>query len=248
MNRIIVIMLFFWTSNLWAEFTDWQDVRPMASITGGAAFVSGLDSTTDFTLGLSEYDYVGNDDDETRAVFGAFLGAEFALQNDFFFQLGAAYYQFSNLPVQGNLTQGFDASSSDEYHYEYSVTSYQALLEAKLLVEWAGFYPYISAGAGAVFNHGSDYDATLTSFDSCQCSVTPSYDSYTHTSFSYNVGAGIDYDILPYLRLGVGYRYTDLGEAQIGQGELAGTEFSETLNSVDIQAQQVIAQLTYFTE
>lgn len=224
------------------------EVRPTVAITGGAAFVSGLNSSTQFPIGLSQYDYVGNRDDATRGVFGGLLGVETMIQEDWFFQIGAAYYQFSNIPVAGNLTQGVDPASSDEYEYEYNITSYQGLLEAKLLGEWEGFYPYISAGAGMVFNNAKGYDTTLTTYDSCDCSLTPSYGNYTQTSFSYTLGAGIDYDIAPYLRFGVGYRYTDLGEAQLDHGELAGTELTETLNSVDLKAQQVIAQLTYFTQ
>ncbi len=238
-NSILLTLCFFTTSAL-------AEVRPTIVLSGGVALASGLESSTEFTVENSHYDYTGDDTDATRGVFGGFVGGEFALADYLLMQLGPAYYQFSNLPVKGTLVQDVVAHPTEEYQYEYIIDSYQFLLETKILLQLDRLYPYISAGAGVSLNRSQSFTAEPESID--YTAASPSYSDRTRTAFTYQVGAGIDYDIIPYLRLGVGYRYTHLGNAELGTGELAGVNIAETLNSVDIQAQEIIAQLTYFTK
>lgn len=240
-----VMTPFFLATTLLMAASPWtanaNSIRPVLALTGGAAFVSGLDSSSDFPIGLSQYDYDGQNDSVTRATFGGLIGVEFFATKDWNIQTGIAYYHLSNLSTQGSLTQGFDPESSDQLNYHYTIDSNQVLLETKLLLSLKErFHPYASLGLGAAFNDAEDYKA-----GSDECLFTPYYEDASKTVFSYTLGLGIDYDLHEHIRLGLGYRFTDLGKAQLGRGELADSAIPEKLNAVHLYAQEVIAQFTF---
>jgi len=226
------------------SFANENSVRPALAFTAGAAFVSGLDDSEEFELGLSRYNYQGQDNQITRGLFGALIGAEFPVYPNLTLQMGIAYYQpSSSLPVNGTLIQGVDASSSDQSAYQYKIQSRQLLLDNKLLMEWKEHYhPYISVGLGAVFNTAEGYEVG----SSCLCDNTALYEAHTQTSFSYNLGLGLDYDVAENVRFGLGYRFTGLGKAALGSGELLGASVSSSPGELNLYAQEVLGQLTYF--
>lgn len=238
--NIAFLLCIFLPGRLLASNTD-HPVWPVLVLTGGTAFVSGLDSSSDFPIGLSQYDYEGQTDNLTRPIFGGWGGAEFFAGNDWKIQTGLAYYQISTLPISGTLTQGFDAQSSDQLHYRYTIENKQVLVETKLLLNSIKrFHPYASLGLGVAFNDAQDYKT-----EADDCLFTPFYENASETHFSYTLGLGIDYDLNKRVRFGLGYHFADLGKAQLGDGELAGTAIPEQLDAVHLYAQEIVAQFTF---
>lgn len=67
----------------------------------------------------------------------------------------------------------------------------------------------------------------------------------TNMSFAYSLGVGIDVDIQKNWRLGVGYRFANLGQADLGRGVIDTTLFTSTLLQSNLYAQACVVQLTY---
>lgn len=215
------------------------------ALTGGIAWASPGVSQS-FTDDDSLYDYDIGDSSQTVGLWGAFVGGEFFISRDMSIQAGLSYYQTGNFEVEGTVTQGVDPGSSEIYNYEYSIISRQILIEGKLLGSFINnwIHPYISVGLGASFNSVHDYDAVVdTPFPFA--TFTPQFDGNTNISFSYNLGFGVDFDVATFMRLGLGYRYTDLGQANLGDGMINTAPISNTLEQANLRAQEVFAQLTF---
>ena len=100
--------------------------------------------------------------------------------------------------------------------------------------------PFLMVGIGAAFNKTSNYYTNVPSF----FEFTPEFSNHTQTNFTYAVGPGIDLSLSNAFRVGVGYRYTDLGPANTGRGRIDGIPLSHSLKS-HLYANQVFAQFTY---
>jgi len=59
------------------------------------------------------------------------------------------------------------------------------------------------------------------------------------------VGTGVDVDIIDHLRLGLGYRFTDFGAADLGNASYNGAPVSGTLTQSNLYANEFLAQLTW---
>lgn len=71
------------------------------------------------------------------------------------------------------------------------------------------------------------------------------YANNTVTAFSYAVGAGFDYNLNSSLQLGLGYRFSDLGKAQLGQATIDTTQVPGTLGLTHIYNNELLAQLIW---
>jgi opacity protein-like surface antigen len=218
---------------------------PVIALTGGMAINSDAGASQNFPIGYSQLDYDTHHETEIRGVFGGFLGTEFSLLPIWSLQLGVAYYQTTPFAAEGLLAQGVNPATTAKYEYNYKIISHQALVEGKLLLKrHERFHPYISAGLGAAFNQAKDFNVYFPP----TLAMTPQYDDHTTTSFTYNVGLGFDVDISEHFRIGLGYRFTDLGKANLGNGEydqFDPTSISSTLEQSHLYTQEVLAQLTY---
>ena len=226
-----------------AEINAEEDffLRPVFALSGGAVFFSDFDSSN-FPIGLSHYDYNAENDGGTRGVYGGFIGAELPLTPRFNVQTGIAYYQTTNAPVTGTLSQGIDPQSPAKFDYRYKIITRQLLLETKLLANWREVYhPYVSVGLGAAFNEAKDYNVDIIP---CCTTFSPEYENGNTTSFTYNLGVGLDYDIAEFLRLGVGYRFADLGKANLGDGIINNTTVTQSPEQTHLYAQEILLQLT----
>ena len=73
---------------------------------------------------------------------------------------------------------------------------------------------------------------------------TREYSDNTESSFTYSLGLGVDMDITEHLRLGVGYRFADLGKVRLGDAEINTTEVAGTLSQDHLYANEILVQLS----
>jgi opacity protein-like surface antigen len=104
------------------------------------------------------------------------------------------------------------------------------------------YHPYLLLSLGVSANKAYHYQTTVPPF----ITFTPIYASQKNTSLSYSIGGGVDADINKKWRFGVGYRYADLGKANLGAATIDTTAFPPPLKQSHLKAHQFVAQLTYF--
>lgn len=216
--------------------------RPVITLSGGVFWPTQLGKSQEFFLEPSTYTYNTHKNNQGRGIFGGFGGLEFTLNPMWAMQLGASYYQTSSMNTSGVVHQGIDLPSSDNFNYHYDLTSRQVLAEGKLLMNnFERFHPYVSLGLGASFNRASNYNVHIPN----SITFSPKFADYSNNSFSYSVGTGVDMDIIPHLRLGLGYRFADLGKANLGAGRIDNVPISHTLQQSNLYTNQLLAQLTW---
>lgn len=217
----------------------------VASFGGGVAISSNIGKSQTFPIvnPITDefYVYTASHPTQTVGAFDGFLGAEWTFHPDWALQMGLGYNQAWNFHAEGSLLQGADTQSADQYSYHYDILTRQLLAEGKLLYQFKEIYhPYVLLGLGAAFNKASGYSTNVPPF----LTFTRQYQNNTQTSFAYNVGMGVDVDIQEHLRLGVGYRFADFGQAKLGQGIIDTTNVSGTLSQTHLYASEILAQFT----
>lgn len=220
--------------------------NPVVTGTGGVIWANVAESQS-FVVDSSTYHFSPNtlDENETSAqgIWGGFIGTEIPIRQYLALDIGLGYYQpGENFKVKGRLTQGPDSESIDKFKYGYKVIIRQLLGEAKLL--WMAsrcWHPYFSFGLGASFNESYDYFVTNPMF----ITFSPDDTSHSNTSFSYNLGVGVDVDLAKQWRFGVGYRFSDFGKTSLGSGHIDTVPTPQTLSKSNIYANELIAQLTF---
>lgn len=223
------------------EGFDWDDIEIVLTATGGIAFVDA-DLSDNLDMGLGTLDYDGSSSDDAQGLWGGFIGAETELGHELYAQLGVSYY-WTETDGDGTVTQGIDPAF-DTFNYDYEVNSQQILLEGKLLWELTEMWrPYVTVGLGAAINRADSFKVHLEGTP--PGTFSPVYDENTETSFSYMVGLGVDAQLAENIRLGIAYRYTDLGDISFGDGELQDGEPFDGDLSGDISANEIVAQLSY---
>ncbi len=239
--KYIVYSLSAFTLLCPSAFADANSMRPAVTISGGVAITSDMGkSATLSNIDSSTYTY-SPDKSQTQGIGGVFIGEEFYFSPNWFWQAGISYYRISST-AKGNLTQGADVMSQDHYRYDFNLVSQQVLFDNKFFLNLQEIYhPYLSVGIGAAFNHAYSYDTNVPPF----LTFTPEFSNHSTSSFSYSVGVGADVDIPCNWRLGVGYRFTDLGRVSLGDGRIDTTPISGTLKQTHFYNHEILAQLTY---
>ncbi len=188
------------------------------------------------------YHYSTNHPSQTSGLMDIFLGAEWSWRPNWAIQTGVDYSQASPFSAKGTFVQGADAESADSYTYHYGTLTRQLLIEGKLFYTVKKhFHPYILAGLGATFNKAYHYYTNVPPF----LTFTRMYANNSTTSFSYAAGIGIDTDIHRNLRIGIGYRFVDLGQVKLGNARIDTTNVSGTLSQSHLYANEILAQVTF---
>lgn len=219
--------------------------RPIVSIGGGAVFASPIGESQ--TIPIADpitdefYDYHPNNTDQTVGAFDIFVGTEWGFSPKWALQMGFGYQQQGHFDAEGYYIQGADEQSADQYNYAYEIKTKQLMVESKLLYEFESiFHPYLFIGLGTSFNTANNFyttaPATLT--------FTRDYESNTEHSFTYSVGVGFDIDLNDDLRIGLGYRFSDLGEVELGQSSINNTPVYGHLTQDHLYVNELILQLT----
>ena len=242
-----LISLLIFSAKSFAEkgaecFCEENFLRPVIALSVGSVFTSDLGRSEDFQVDPLLFDYDVKHHSQTREIGGGFIGVEFSAYEDWALQTGFAYYQTSSFKAEGDLSQGIDPQSATFIDYQYNIMSRQFLVESKLLTKvYKRFHPYVSVGLGVASNKAKGYKADFNPFTD----FTPLYKNKTTSSFTYNIGLGLDYDLTENLRFGVGYRFTDLGKASLGDSQLDTLSVPETLSQSHFYAQELLFQLSY---
>ena len=167
----------------------------------GYQFKSDLRSSFDVNLSGVNQATGGYDGLEMpqSATFSAGIGYKF---NEFIRADATAAYWKGDLN-DANFPGAGVSVDSDTTAYELMANAYVDL------GTFAGFTPYVGAGAGAVH---LEYD-TNCSFGGSACSATfdqLDVDNGSDWRFAYSLMAGVSYDVSQNLKLDVGYRFTDV--------------------------------------
>lgn len=222
--------------------------HPIVSLGGGYLASTEMGQSQTFPIQNPITDeffiYSANHGTATRGFFDAFVGVEFPSWMSFgtILQLGLGYSQTAPFTVKGTLTQGADVFSQDVFNYQYNVTLYQLLVEAKLLATFATvFHPYVFAGVGVAFNKANDFETNVPPF----LTFTRMYANNTTDFFSYSLGFGIDYDLDALFRVGVGYRFSSYGHVNLGNAVIDTTPVPGTLSQDHLYTNEIIGQITF---
>ncbi|MCL9684823.1 outer membrane protein [Legionella maioricensis] len=221
----------------------WEWFRPVLTVSSGlAASRIGQSQTLSMVNDFTTYQYAANNEYYNKMLWGGFLGTEIPVCPQWILQLGLGVYLPNAFSAEGILIQGVDEQSSDLFPYSYKVKNHQFLGEGKLLGSIKdNYHPYVSAGLGVAVNKAYTYSAYVPPF----LTFTPQFTNYSTTSFAYSIGAGMDIDIKKNWRLGAGYRFTGVGDANLGYGFLDVIPFPGTLTQSNLYIQEVLVQLTY---
>ncbi len=250
-TRLIVVLLVYLAAPISAHafsLADWWQNKtwhPLVSIGGGTASSSNVGASQNFPIQypVTEefYSYSVSHATQTSSLVDIFLGAEWNVQPNWAVQGGIGYNQASPFSVKGTLVQGTDVASQNTYTYQYGVLIRQLLIEGKLLYSFRQrFHPYVFAGLGTALNKSYSYNTNVPPF----LTFTRMYSNNAMTSFSYALGVGLDYDVDSLIRLGIGYRFANLGKAQLGSAVIDTTHVSGTLSQSNIYANEVLVQFT----
>ncbi len=237
---ILLCGLFVVASNAFAQ-RAWH---PVVSMGGGLAFSSVGDANylpVQSNTVDQFYNYTPSRVTKTSGLANIFVGAEWRLRQQWLMQAGFEFNQTA-LNTNGTLVQGADVPSQDTYRYQYGILSKQFLAEAKLLYSFRDTYhPYVLAGAGVGVNRSYNFSTNVPPF----LAFTRMYGGYTKTSFSYAVGLGVDTNLAPELRFGVGYRFADLGKVNLGNATIDTTSVPNSVSQTHSYTNEVLAQLTF---
>ena len=207
----------------------------------GPTWAVNSDDVQQFEVGASAYTYRANTY-KTKVVWGAALGKEFNLSSQKKIQFDLAYYHYGAFSRAGQVNQGADVPSSDVFPYQFHLSSQQLLLETKILSTYHDFiHPYAQLGLGFSFNKANNYSVSIPDF----LTFSPLYLNNTQNTFAYNLGAGIDVDVTPHLRAGLGYLFSDSGKTSLGNGWIDDVPIAYTLKQRHFFTNTLLVQINY---
>ncbi len=230
--------------------------HPIIGINLGAGMAQVGSESQDFVSGSGQYNlsYENAAAFEMNGAYGAFVGIEFPLTayNSWTLQTNLVYNAITPFNVKGVNTVAHVESQNEEefdyYDYQYSVQSQQLLAQIKLMMTvWGYFHPYISLAAGAAMNSTSGYQAQLAEPPAFPANNTPTFANAQTMGLAYGGGFGVDFDVFKSLRLGLGYQFISLGEAETGNAAIEGSTITTSgkITQSSLYEHEVLAQLTY---
>ena len=237
--------------------TYFKSYRPVVALFGGASWINGLNHAQ-LLAGTDDevFTYRTKEPGSANAYGGGFLGVERALPyHDLSLQIGIEYDGFETTKLNGNSLTGIQDDTSTLYLYHYQIATQQVMGAAKLLgtlelpkIMPNRLHPYFSVALGSAFNKASQF-TTSPAGEACSVNLTPIFANASDTQFSYNLGLGIDTDINPHFRLGLGYRYSNFGQISLGRGTITVNQYRSSIDSAlhysNVSANQFLAQLTF---
>ena len=216
--------------------------RPLITLSIGPDFIQKGQAQTLSPLPPFEKYYTNSHSSTTILDGGGFIAVERVINDKCWVQWGVSGYADSQICPEGNVWL-FASPEFDTLSYTYTVQHARVMAEGKFLTTPDGYqtlHPYLSWGLGAAFNQASNYQETA--FIPNAVPTLP-FANNTQTSFTWSVGVGFDYTLDPYIRLGVGYQFADLGSVSLGP-TLAETT-PQTLSLPHLYTNQLRFQFTY---
>jgi opacity protein-like surface antigen len=215
--------------------------RPIVTFSLGSDRTNVFSSKSITLIPPFQNAYVGTNHYDTEAVMGLFVGAEAQFLQDWAYQLGLSYFQTSALTENGNVYQ-FSDPAFNNLMYQYQIQSRRVSVETKVSHAFRQiWHPYVTAGLGEAFNKAYGYSESPITSDAVP--MTQAFGSHSSRSFTYSVGLGIDVDLQEHLRVGVGYRFVDLGNARLGTTPLQSD--NSTISNTHLHTNEFLAQFSY---
>lgn len=226
-----------------------SNLKPVITFTGGYALLNAGYSQTYQSADEVQYIYHNLSHYATTGVGSLFIGVEHGnLCPRYLMQLGLAYSYFGPVSNHGDNTVRVYPTALSSYRYHYHTQSQQLLAAVKLLGSILDYsHPYVFIGLGGAWHDNHDYLARAS--NAANTNPTPLFKRRMSSDFSYALGFGLDTDMAPHIRFGVGYRFSDLGKSALGKGYMqlntVNVPVNFTLKSPHVYVNQFIAQLTY---
>ena len=186
--------------------------------------------------------YTNTNHSTTVADAGAFIGVERKFNDRLWAQLGLSAYVDAQLSPEGHVWL-FTSPAFDVLSYRYNVHHTRVMAEGKFLTtfsQYQAFHPYVSWGVGAAFNQAQNYQVKALIPGAA---LTLPFANHRQTSFTWGVGAGVDYAVNSHARIGMGYQFADLGGVSLGQTPAAIS--TQTLSFPHLYSNQLRFQFTF---
>ena len=221
----------------------WSHV-PILTLSGGLATATiGRSQTLIVNDDYTIYQYTAQHVPAKAFIAGIYTGSEIALNAKYLLQVGFGLYAPTAFTSKHNpLNQGVDPQSADQFSWYYKVNNQSFLVESKLLgLLRSQIHPYLLIGLGTAINKAYHYRVIAPPF----LTFTPKFSNHEEVSLTYALGIGIDADLSQNVRFGLGYRFANLGQANLGTGVLNQNLFPKTLRQSDLYMHSLLAQLTW---
>lgn len=176
----------------------------------------------------------------TAGVEKDFDGSRFGLLG---WQLGVSIQQYTGMTGTGNAVQGIPDAFS-HFSYSYDIKSFAWMLGNKFFGTFARrYHPYGFIGIGQTRNTTSNYTTTPQDRDT---DVPANFASKSTVSMLYQWGIGLDADITADWKVGLGFRYTDLGKVSLGSGSVNDQPLPVAeLSQSHLKNQSVLIEVSY---
>ena len=173
--------------------------------------------------------YVADHDWKQSFVAQLFLGKAYYKKEKLNLNLGATLGFVNDIKLNGVVYQ-FGLSDFDNLNYQYTVNSLSAMGTAKLLYSLTDrIQPYINASLGFSNNQASAYEETPRILG-----VVPMlpFGDHSTNSFAYSAGVGLMYLSNEQCSVGLGYQFSDLGQASLNVSAAQQTTQTPSLNPI----------------
>ncbi|MFJ1267131.1 outer membrane protein [Legionella lytica] len=223
--------------------------RSVLSFFGGYANINAGARVSYLGGDGTAYSYRSSKDGQSDGFLGGFLGVEHPISwYNLLVQAGLEYSYFGPVGVQGLNTVSMTSGISTVHRYRYNLVAHQFLVSAKFLTTTHGrYHPYALGGIGAAVTNMENF--RVTPIQDGGMTTAPSFSENNSTRFSYSVGFGVDVDVNQYTRLGLGYRFSGLGDAALKRGKMLANNqvvpVPFALGVHNTHANQLMAQLTF---
>ena len=195
------------------------------------------------------YPYNNDDYTLTTEVEGAAamtLGYEWSQANQWLpvYALGLQYEHFFLNSIVGTITQ-YSNPQFLNYSYNWNTSADVLSIYSKInIIRYEHFSPFINLGIGWAMNHSNRISETA--YPGITARISPGFSDHTQNNVAYNIGAGMDYELLAKWSVSAAYNYQSLGKMRSSNG--LSTWAEDYLNIKNYQINMLRFGLTYHIE
>jgi len=184
----------------------------VGTFSAGPVWENGGRTQTFYLTPEIEKTYTANQSNNALFDGEVFVGLQKTLSPTVQGHLGLAVAATSNATLSGMIWDDADPQFNN-HTYNYTIQHTHIAVKGKLLADM-GYWliPWISGSIGVGFNNAHSFDNTSTIFEALP---NPNFSSYTQTSFTYTVGAGVQKALNAHWQVGAGYEFADWGKSQL---------------------------------
>lgn len=254
--HLLMVFPLIYSANVLADDDSFADGYAQFRIGGGVTWLNAQESTIGITSApFVEVDTLTSSDSDHVAALGT-IGIGYVIPFDTDSDEEVKWlpgmilsvdgtYQFES-ELSGEVYQFSDPAFSN-YNYQYGIQNANLLANLTLgLVEYQRWTLFAIGGLGAAWTW-IEYQET-TNPGETQGNLT--LDTGSNTTFAWQAGGGLGYEILPELDATLTYLYTDLGKVQTSstissQNLFNGTPYISTTPEFDLSEQSVVLSLQW---